>query len=100
MVRLDRQRQNLPTPLSTLALDQLPAACCHWSHKHRLAALGAPDEVIDDQVDAMLVSLVLHVEIVACSDNKINICAQKAWAKAREKPAESRALKGRRLALG
>src|SRR5260221_10815522 len=53
------QRQNLPTLFRALALDQVAAACGHWPHQHWLAAARAPDEVIDDQVDALLIPLVL-----------------------------------------
>src|SRR5258707_11424810 len=59
VVWLDRQRQNLPTLFRALALDQVAAGCGHWPHQHWLAAARAPDEVIDDQVDAMLIPLVL-----------------------------------------
>src|SRR5689334_19368712 len=59
VVRLDRQRENLPPTLRTLALDQLPAACGYWPHQHRLAATRTPEEVVDDEMDAMLVAFVL-----------------------------------------
>ncbi|HEX9415020.1 MAG TPA: hypothetical protein VF916_16070, partial [Ktedonobacterales bacterium] len=58
-VRLNRQRQHLPALLRTLALDQLPTAGGHWSDQHRLAAARAPDQVLDDEMNAVLIPLVL-----------------------------------------
>ena len=72
MVRLNRQRQDRPATLSTLALDEFLRACRHWPHQHRLAALGAPEEVVDTQVNPMFVSLLCHVEIRAYDNSKIN----------------------------
>src|SRR5258708_7441923 len=59
MIGLDSERQNLPPMLRTLTCDQLPAACGHRLYQHRLAAAWAPDEVIDDEMDAVFISLVL-----------------------------------------
>jgi hypothetical protein len=59
MVRLKRHRQHLPALLRALALDHLTTPRRHWSRQHRLAAPGAPDEVGDEEMHAVLVSLVL-----------------------------------------
>jgi hypothetical protein len=59
MVRLNRQREDIPTPLGTLARDQLPAPLGHRSHQHRLAPPGAPDQMVDDEVDAVFIPSVL-----------------------------------------
>src|SRR5258708_34150759 len=59
VIGLDSQRQDGPSTLSTLAFDQLSAACRYWPQQHRLAAAWAPDEVGDNQVGALLVARVL-----------------------------------------
>jgi hypothetical protein len=72
VVWLHRQRPKIPPALKALRLDQLTTPCRHLAHKHRLAALGAPDQVVHDEVNAVLVSLVVHDNRSACSDKEIN----------------------------
>jgi hypothetical protein len=59
MVRLERQSQHVPALLGALARDQLTASRGHWTDQHRLAAAWAPEEVREDEVNAVLVSLAL-----------------------------------------
>jgi len=87
VIGLDSQRQDGPSTHSTLAVDQFPAACRYWLHQHCLAALGTPDEMIDNQVDAVFVSLILHVEIIACDNREINKYSPNGGLKPGEKPA-------------
>src|SRR5258708_2593329 len=71
VVRWDGQRLDIPPMLGALRLDQLTASRRHRPHQHRLAALaalGAPDQVVHNQVDAMLVSLLVHDNNRARSD--------------------------------
>jgi hypothetical protein len=72
VIGLDGERQDNPATLSTLPLDQLAAARHYWPHQHRLAAFGPSDEAVDDQVDAILVALILHVEVIEYDNNEIN----------------------------
>ena len=58
MVGLDGERQYLPAFLSALAFQQFTAPRRYRSNEHRLPAARTPDEVIDDAVNAMFVSLV------------------------------------------
>ena len=59
MIGLNRQFQNLPALLSTLLLDEGLAVFGDTAPKHGFAALGTPDQVVDDKVDAVFISLVI-----------------------------------------
>jgi len=59
MIRQNRQRKHLPALLRALAFDHFPTSRRHWSHQHQLAAAWAPDEVINDEMDAMFISVAL-----------------------------------------
>src|SRR5262249_13687869 len=79
VVGLDRQLQDRPPLLSALVLDQLAAVPGNLADQHRLAALRAPDAVVDDEMDAVFVPLVLHTLIV---DNNATIDNVERTAKA------------------
>jgi len=79
VVRLHGQFQDRPALLLALALDQLAAFLGHVADKDRLASFRAPDEVVDDQMDPMLVALVLHNLVV---DNDTDIDKVSSTAKA------------------
>src|SRR5215831_10304697 len=59
VIGLDSERQYLPALLSTLALQQLTTPRRDWPNEYRLPAARTPDEVIDDEMDAVFISLVL-----------------------------------------
>src|SRR5260221_5452448 len=71
VVRLDRQRPDLPSLLVALpSFGQFPAPCCHRPHRphrphqHRLATAWAPDEMVDDEMvddemDTVFIAMVL-----------------------------------------
>jgi hypothetical protein len=65
MIGLNRQFHNLPAALSTLLLNECATVLGNRATKHGLAALGTPHQVVDDKVDAVFISLVFHVDIVA-----------------------------------
>jgi hypothetical protein len=72
VVRLVRQRQDSPACSAHLpSIDSRQRAATGLT-KTDLRRLGAPDEVVDDQVDTMLVSLVLHVEMIGYDNSEIN----------------------------
>jgi len=50
-------------PISLMSL----AVLGNGTPKHSFTALGIPDQVIDDQVDAVFISLILHVETIICN---------------------------------
>src|SRR5258706_16110609 len=56
VIGLNGERQNLPAFLGALALNQLSESRSHRPHQHRLAAPWAPDEVIDDEMDTMIIA--------------------------------------------
>ena len=67
MIRLDRQLFDVPPKLDALRLDQCPAVGCDLAREDRLSPLRTPDEVVDDEVDPMFVSLILHVDSIQLS---------------------------------
>ena len=75
MIGLNRQRKNLPAFLGTLLLDKGLAILCNSATKHGFAALGAPDQVVDDKVDAVFIPLIVHVEIIAYNNTLNNSSA-------------------------
>lgn len=60
VVGLDGEAKNLPALLSAFLPDEGVALAAHGVDEHGLAALGAPDEVVDNEVDAVLVALVFE----------------------------------------
>src|SRR5262249_886314 len=59
VIRLDPQRQYPPPTLNTFRLNEFPAPRGHRPCQHGLTPFGAPDQVVDDPVDAMRVALVV-----------------------------------------
>ena len=72
MIGLYCQFQYLPTLLSTLLLDEGLAVLSDTAPKHGFPALGTPDQVVDDKVDAVFISLIIHVDIVVYNNILIN----------------------------
>jgi hypothetical protein len=89
VVGLDGQLLNVPAMLSTFRLDQGPAVGRHLAREDRLAPLGAPDEVVDDQVDPMFVALILHVDIIRLI-NMVNKCIVAVKQRAEARVGETR----------
>ena len=67
MIRLDRQLFDVRPKVDPLRLDQCPAVGCDLAREDRLLPLRTPDEVIDDEVDPMFVSWILHVDSIQLS---------------------------------
>jgi hypothetical protein len=68
MIRLNRQFQDCPTLFGTLLLNKGLAFFGDRSTQDGLAALRAPDKVVDNKVDAVFISCIFHVEIVSQFD--------------------------------
>jgi hypothetical protein len=75
MIGLDRQLQYLPALLNTLLLDKGLAILGDTATKHRFTALGTPDQVVDDKVDAVFIALGIHVDAYSINDTEINMCS-------------------------
>src|SRR2546426_6689238 len=86
MIGLYRQLQHLPTLLSTLLLDEGLAVCGDTAPKHGFPALGTPDQVVDDKMDAVFISLVIHVDIVAYNNTYIYTISLQSRLKPRKAP--------------
>lgn len=63
MIRLNCQLHNRPPLLDTLLLDEQATVLSNGATEHSFAPLGTPDEVVDDKVDTVFVSLIFHVDI-------------------------------------
>jgi hypothetical protein len=72
MIGLNRQFQHVPALLSTLLLDEGLAVFGDTPPKYGFTALGTPDQVVDDKVDAVFISLIIHVDIGAYNNTLIN----------------------------
>ena len=59
MLWLDSECENNPSFLFALCFYEFLATILEFSSKKRLAALGTPDEMIDNEMDSMFISLVL-----------------------------------------
>ena len=57
---LDSSPKEIPSFLGTLLFDQLDEPIFEHTCKNGLASLRTPDEMIDDQVNPMLISLIVH----------------------------------------
>jgi hypothetical protein len=72
MVCLNSQFEDLP-PLNTAFLpDDLFAIFCYKPLENRFSSLRAPDQVIDNKMDSMFVSLIFHVDIIMYDNSIIN----------------------------
>src|SRR5439155_12018563 len=85
MIGLYRQFQYLPALLGTLLLDEGLAVLGDTATKDGLAALGAPDQMVDDKVDAVVITLVFHVDIIAYN----NIYIYRISLESRLKPGQA-----------
>lgn len=65
MVGLDSELQDNPALLSAFLLDKRFASFGNFANKDAFAALWAPDEVVNDKVDAVFISDIFHVDIIA-----------------------------------
>ena len=72
MIGLNRQFNNCPPLLSRFPLDEGLTVVGDTPPKHGLAAFGTPDQVVDDKVDAVFISLIIHVDVVLYNDILIN----------------------------
>ena len=61
VIGLHRQFQNRPALLVALLANQRLAACANLVHQRLSAALGTPDEVVDNQMEMVFVALVVEV---------------------------------------
>src|SRR6266568_1726809 len=62
MVWLNSQLQDLPSVLLDHLLNDLFQPVMHWPNKHLAPSLGAPDEMVDHQMDTVTFMLILHVD--------------------------------------
>jgi len=58
VIGLNRQRDHMPSLCLALLFQQLLAAFFHVANKNGFTSLGAPDEMIQDQMDTVFISLV------------------------------------------
>jgi hypothetical protein len=106
MIRLDSQHENCPPLLFALCFNEFLTAVLEFAYKNGLSSLGTPDEMVHNEVDSVLISLVLKLALVCCFHaNNIQHFRQSVkfnglLAKAREKPAYPPGLKSQRLAAG
>jgi hypothetical protein len=63
VVGLDCQFLDVPAVLGAHGFDQLPASLGDILYKDGLPPLGTPDQVVDDHMDPVFVSLIFHVDI-------------------------------------
>ena len=68
MIRLNRQFQDGPTLFDTFLFNKGVTLFGDLAPKHRFPALRAPDQVIHNQVDAVFISYIVHVEIITKFD--------------------------------
>ncbi len=59
VVRLDGEREYVPSFLRTLRLNEHAAACRHVPYKDRTPPSRAPDEMVDHEMHTMLIAPVL-----------------------------------------
>ncbi len=106
MIRLDSQCKNAPSLLFARCFNELLTAILELSSKNGLSSLGTPDEMIDDQMDAMFISLGLKLaRLCRFHPFKIQhvhqaVKPQRLLAQVREKPASPPGFKPQRLAAG
>jgi hypothetical protein len=81
MIGLYRQLDHGPAVLSTLLLDKGLTVAGDLPGKHGLAPLRAPDEVVDNEMYAVFVSLIVHVDIVLHNNTSNNSFVLQRWLK-------------------
>jgi hypothetical protein len=67
MIGLNGKFLYLPAALFTFILYESTAIICYITNQNRLSALGCPDQMIDDQVYPVFISLIFH-------KNTTNLC--------------------------
>lgn len=77
MVLHHRKQYDVPTLLLAFGADQAFALSGDRIYKHRLSALRTENEVVDQQVYAMLVSLIFHVDVVPQNCGAVNTFEKK-----------------------
>ena len=60
VIRLNRQADNLPAMLSHHLVDDLLQPVSHRPYQHLPAPFGAPDDVVDHQVNILSLVLIVH----------------------------------------
>ena len=68
MVGLDGQLLDGPSVLGALGLDERAAVPRHIPQEDGFPPLGAPDEVVDDQMDPVFVASIFHVDSMPTAD--------------------------------
>src|SRR5215469_18734916 len=68
MIGLDRQSDDLPFMLSRDLPDDLRQPIPHRPHEHLPAPLGTPDDVVHDEMNAVLLVFILHVAMIPQSN--------------------------------
>jgi hypothetical protein len=85
VIGLNRQLFDAPPVPGALGFDQGFTVRGHLAGEDGLTTLRTPDEVVDDEVDAVFVALIIHVDAVSSIDIGINSVAGKQRAKALDK---------------
>jgi len=70
-IGIDRQFQDLPSFLAALALDKTTTVLGYVAFQNRLTSLGSPDQIIDNQMHSVLISLVFHLRLPFENTNRI-----------------------------
>ena len=104
MLRLDSQRENVPSFLLALCFKKLLTALLEFSYKNRLPSFGTPDQMIDNEVDSVFIPLICKLALV-CRFHVDNIqqnrqTVNRPLAKATENPAYLRGMNPQQLAAG
>ena len=68
MIGLQLQGKDVPALLGALRPDQEVAVAGDGIHQHGLPALGAPDQVVHDQVDTVVLAPIFHVDNIPYID--------------------------------
>ena len=64
MLRLNSERENIPSLLFTFCFKKLLTAVLEFAYKDWLASLGTPDEMIDNEMDPVFISLIFKLALV------------------------------------
>jgi hypothetical protein len=69
VIRLNSKLKDLPLITVTLGLNKHFTVFSNFAHKNRLSAFWTSNQVINDKVNAMLIALIFHVDIICSIDN-------------------------------
>ncbi len=86
MIGLNRQLHNRPPTLSTFLFNEGTTVLRNGATQNGFASLGAPDQVVNDQVDAVFISLIFHVDIIVYKDILNNKVLQEGLKPRRKAP--------------